>query len=90
LSTERVEAQAELERLRSRVAALEAELVEVESWANKAVAQAQERTYWLDRWHVDLNELMRRRSAERIRASARALRAVYRAGLELRSELRQR
>lgn len=90
MNTEQGEAQGEAERLRARVAALEAELVEVEAWASKAVAQAQERTYWLDRWHVDLNEVMRRRSADRIRASARAMRAVYRAALELKSQLRQR
>ncbi len=47
--------QAEVERLRARVAALEAELVEVQARANAAVAAAQERAYWLDRWHLDLN-----------------------------------
>jgi hypothetical protein len=78
LSTEEGEERTEVERLRARVAALEAELIEVEAWANHAVAEAQERTYWLDRWHVDLNKLMRRRSAERILAIARPIRAVFR------------
>jgi hypothetical protein len=89
LSTDRGEAQAEVERLRARVAALEEQLIEVEAWANEAVARAQERTYWLDRWHVDLNQVMRRRSAERIRAVARTVRAVYRAAVELKSEYRR-
>lgn len=68
----------EIEALRAQVAALEAQLAETEAWANRAVAEAQEKTYWLDRWHVDLNKLMRRESADRIRAAARALRAVVR------------
>lgn len=68
----------EIEVLRAQVAALEAQLAETEAWANRAVAEAQEKTYWLDRWHVDLNKLMRRESADRLRAGARAIRAVVR------------
>ncbi len=41
--------QAENERLRARVAALEAELVEIQARTNAAVAEWQERAYWLDR-----------------------------------------
>lgn len=69
---------AEIERLRARVAELESRLVEVEDWANRAVAAAQERVYWLDRWHIDLNELMRRPGAKEFRLAVRAVRAVYR------------
>jgi hypothetical protein len=69
---------AEIERLRARVAMLESQVTDVEAWANRAVAEAQARTYWLDRWHVDLNALMRRRSADRARAAARRARSVYR------------
>jgi hypothetical protein len=68
----------EIEVLRAQVAALEAQIAETEAWANRAVAEAQEKTYWLDRWHVDLNKLMRRESADRLRAGARAIRAVVR------------
>ncbi len=50
---------AENARLRARVEQLESELVE-QARANAAVAAAQERAYWLDRWHLDLNALMRR------------------------------
>jgi hypothetical protein len=52
--------QQELEALRARVAALEAELVEQARRTERIVAEAQARTYWLDRWHLDLNALMRR------------------------------
>lgn len=64
--------------LRARVTELEARLVEVEDWANRAVAAAQERVYWLDRWHIDLNELMRRPGAGEFRAAIRGVRAVFR------------
>ena len=71
--------EAEVARLRQRIAVLEAQLIDTEAWANEVVARAQEQTYWLDRWHLDLNALMRRPAADRARAAARALRGVYRA-----------
>jgi hypothetical protein len=46
--------------------------------ANAAVSAAQDRSYWLDRWNIDLNALMRRRGASELRAVLRAARAVYR------------
>jgi hypothetical protein len=70
---------AENELLRDRIAALEDELVEVQSRANAAVAKWQDRAYWLERWHVDLNELMRRPGASEFRAMLRAVRSVGRA-----------
>lgn len=54
--------QAELERLRTRVADLERELLEQAERTGRVVAEAQRRTYWLDRWHLDLDALMRRRA----------------------------
>ncbi len=71
--------QAELESLRTRVAALEAELVEVQARADTAVGEWQERAYWLDRWHLDLNAVMRRPGASELRAALRAVRSVIRA-----------
>jgi hypothetical protein len=68
--------QAEVQRLRTRVAALESELVETQARANLVVSQAQERVYWLDRWHLDLNALMRRPGAAQLRGTLRAIRAV--------------
>ena len=50
---------AENARLRARVAGLEDELAEQAVRTNADTAQAQERVYWLDRWHLDLNALMR-------------------------------
>jgi hypothetical protein len=68
--------QAEVERLRTRMSALESELVEAQARANAAVADWQERAYWLDRWHLDLNALMRRPGASQFRAVLRAVRSV--------------
>jgi hypothetical protein len=78
----------ELEALRRRVADLERELAERTARANEAIAAAQDRSYWLDRWGVDLNALMRRRGAAEFRAGLRALRVVYRMLYDLRSRLR--
>jgi hypothetical protein len=69
----------ELETLRARVAQLERERAEQIAAANAAVAAAQERTYWLDRWHVDLNALMARPGAAELRAAIRIVRAAIRA-----------
>jgi hypothetical protein len=70
-------AEAENERLRAQVAALEAELVEVQSRTNTAIAKWQEQAYWLDRWHLDLNALMRRPGAVELLGAVRAMRAVW-------------
>jgi len=68
--------QAENERLRARVAALETELVETQARTDAVVGEWQERAYWLDRWHLDLNALMRRPGASELREALRAVRAV--------------
>ena len=71
------DSQRELVQLRERVAALETELVEVQARANAAVAEWQERAYWLDRLHIDLNRLMRRPGAEQLRLLLKGVRTVY-------------
>ena len=53
--------------------------------ANAAVAAAQERAYWLERWHLDLNALMRRPGAARVRARRCARSAPSRARVARRS-----
>jgi hypothetical protein len=63
---------------RERLEALERERSEQVARANAAIAAAQDRSYWLDRWNVDLNSVMRRRGAGELRAGLRTLRAVYR------------
>jgi hypothetical protein len=67
----------ENERLRARVAALESELLEVQVRANAAVAGWQERAYWLDRLHIDLNALMAHPGANEARVTLKAVRAAY-------------
>jgi len=67
----------------------ERERIEEIARANAAVAAAQDRSYWLDRWHVDLNAVMRRRGASELRALVRAMRAVYRLLSDARRELRK-
>jgi len=77
----------ELERLRTRVADLERELVEVQERANAAVAAAQERAYWLERWHLDLNAVMRRPAARRARAMLRTTRKLVRRARTIKRRL---
>jgi len=79
MATTETDQQAEIQRLRARVAALEAELVEQAERTARIVADAQRRTYWLERWRIDLDALMRRRSAGTLRAVLRTLRAPVRA-----------
>ena len=57
--------------------------------AHAAVAEAQDRSYWLDRWNLDLNALMRRRGAGQLRTAIRAARAAYRAFYNARVSLRR-
>ncbi|HWX87485.1 MAG TPA: hypothetical protein VNX67_04870 [Solirubrobacteraceae bacterium] len=71
------ELESENERLRARIEALEAELVETQARTNAAVAYWQERAYWLDRLHLDLNKLMERPGANEARLVLRAARAVF-------------
>jgi hypothetical protein len=80
--------QSEVQQLRGQVAALEAELLEVQARTNFVVAQTQERVYWLDRWHLDLNALMRRRGAAELRGALRGIRAVSRAIRRAKRRLR--
>ena len=79
----------ENERLRARLADLERELVEVQARADAQVAHWQERAYWLDRWHLDLNAIMRRPAAQRALAALKGVRAVYRALKRAKRTLRR-
>jgi hypothetical protein len=81
---------AELAALRARVDQLERERAEQIARSNAALAAAQDRSYWLDRWHLDLNALMQRRGAGEARAAIRALRAIYRRLNGIRHRLRAR
>jgi hypothetical protein len=80
---------AELEALRSRVAELERERSEEIARAMAAAADAQERAYWLDRWHVDLNAHVATRTGTALRSAARVLRVpVHAARMLARRALR--
>jgi hypothetical protein len=85
MSTDPQTDETELEALRRRVGDLERELEERTQRANATIAAAQDRSYWLDRWGIDLNALMRRRGAAEFRAAVRAVRVVYRGAYDLRS-----
>ena len=63
--------QAEVEALRARVAELERELADRTARANAAVAAAQDRLYWLDRWRIDPNRVLGSRAGQRAFAIAR-------------------
>jgi hypothetical protein len=76
-TVKQAELEAENERLRARLAALEDELVEVAERANRAVGEWQQRAYWLDRLNIDLNGLMERPGMGQVRFVLRAVRAVY-------------
>jgi hypothetical protein len=81
---------AELDALRAREAALEAERADAAARANAAIAAAQRRAYWLDRWHVDLNAVMAHPVAGSTRKLARGLRAPVRAFRGLKRRLLSR
>jgi hypothetical protein len=68
----------EVERLREQVADLQRQLGEQAARTNALVAAAQERAYWLDRWHLDLNAMMATRRGEQFRALMRAARTPIR------------
>ena len=71
---------AELEALRARVAALEAERAEELARAHAALAAAQERLYWMDRANLDLNKLLGSPGGQAFWQVARRLRRVGWAG----------
>ena len=71
------------EALRVRLEELERERHAQTARANAALAAAQDRNYWLDRWNVDLNALMRRRGARQARAVVGNTRRLVQSGAGL-------
>jgi hypothetical protein len=63
---------------------IEREYVEQLARAHAALAAAQDRSYWLDRWGVDLNALMRRPGARWLRWALRLGRELERTRNSLR------
>jgi len=76
--------------LHRRVADAERELAERAAAANSAIAAAQDRSYWLDRWQLDLNGMMTTPAGRSFRAGVRVVRAFYRVLYRLHHRLRQR
>jgi len=70
--------QAEVEALRAQVAELERRLAQQAAASNAALAAAQKRVYWLDRWHIDLDVWARSRRVAVLRALVRRAREVAR------------
>ena len=68
----------EVAELRRRLAEAERELTARSAEANAAIAAAQDRSYWLDRWHLDLNALMAKPGAAEFRALLRLARGALR------------
>lgn len=75
----------ELEELRARVHELEAELAEQARRSAAIVARSQEKLYWLERWHVDLDTVMAKPGAvpalealKTVRSGARSVKRFQR------------
>lgn len=66
----------EVEALRARVAELEAQLAEQQRATNELVARSQEKLYWYERWGIDLDRVMARRSAQVALESLKRVRGV--------------
>jgi hypothetical protein len=72
----RIDEQTELVALRARVAELEAQLTEQQQRTAALVAEAQEKLYWLERWHIDLDRVMRKPGAIQALDALRGTRKV--------------
>jgi hypothetical protein len=79
---------AEIAELRERVRDLERQLADQASATARVVGEAQEKLYWLERWHVDLDRVMQRRGALRALDALRAVRKVVWRLRELKMRLR--
>jgi uncharacterized coiled-coil protein SlyX len=70
---------AEVEALRARVAELEGQLAQQARATNEIVARSQEKLYWLERWHVDLDKVMSKPGAQQTLEGVKRLRGAVRA-----------
>jgi hypothetical protein len=78
------EQESEVEALRARVAQLEHELAERTERANAALAAAQDRLYWIDRWRIDPNRVLGSRLGQVAYVIARQGRRAMRAAGRVR------
>ena len=77
----------ENELLRDQVAELEAQLAEQAARTNALIADAQERVYWLERWHIDLDRLVAVPGVSALRGVVRVVRAPVRLARKLARSL---
>jgi hypothetical protein len=68
--------EAEIAALRARVAELEAQLARRDAETAQLVATSQEKLYWLERWHLDLDRLMAKPGAIPLLDALRSSRKV--------------
>jgi hypothetical protein len=68
--------EAEIAALRTRVAELEAQLARRDAETAQLVASSQEKLYWLERWHVDLDRVMAKPGAIPLLDAVRSVRGV--------------
>jgi hypothetical protein len=77
----------EIAALQARVAALEAELHAQAVRTAAVVAEAQEKLYWLERWHVDLDTLMAKPGAVPALDALKRARGIARSTKRLKRRL---
>jgi hypothetical protein len=77
----------EIAALRARVAQLEGELAAQSRATATTVAEAQEKLYWLERWHVDLDAVMRKPGAVPALETLKKARGVARAAKKARRKI---
>jgi len=73
--------------LRAQIEELQNQLAEQSALTNEAIARAQERVYWLDRWHIDMDTLVAVPGVSVLRALFRAIRAPFRLARKLARSL---
>lgn len=66
----------EVTALRARVTELEAQLAEQQRATAQLVARSQEKLYWLERWHVDLDVVMRKPGVQQALGAVKAVRGL--------------
>jgi hypothetical protein len=79
----------EVAALRARVAALESELSDQARRTAATVAEAQEKLYWLERWQLDLDAIMRKPGAIPALETLKRARQLVRGGRRLKRRILQ-
>ncbi len=74
----------EIAALQSRVTELEKELHAQAARTAAVVAEAQEKLYWLERWHVDLDKLMAKPGAVPALDAVKRVRGVVRSAKRIK------